>query len=207
MRIQQTSYQIDSVRSTILLRQTLLKWKSEHDRVLALPGTADAHRRSYLLSTTFDLWATKLKKRDNARRLAAYLARKKIDTLERSWTKWRQDLVQRRTTRWERDMKRREKAFVKASSSRKLADTFDVSTRPDTSERFADILHSNGTTLPGLAWMVPLRTTTTSPLRCPSTCRYGRRRPSAALPSTLCSKRASRTCSEGSLTNGEEGLL
>jgi protein SFI1 len=124
---QQTTGQIDTVRSTILLRQTLLKWKSEHDRILALPGTADAHHRSHLLSTKFDLWATKLKKRENARRLAAYLARKDSERLEQSWTKWRQDLVQRRTTRWERDMKQREKAFVKASSSRKLANTFDVS--------------------------------------------------------------------------------
>lgn len=109
---QKTTDQIDTVRSNILLRQTLAKWRKVHVRHLQLPDTADNHRDHHLKSLVIGRWIRKLKEADLVRRESDYLVQEAERDRKRTWTKWRNELVKKRTERWTRNMRLREEAFT-----------------------------------------------------------------------------------------------
>jgi protein SFI1 len=110
--MQKTSEQIDTVRSNILLRQTLARWRAVHHHNLTLPNTADAHRTHHLKAAALSKWMERLKAADLAKRGDAFEERAKRKRVEQAWSRWRNRLIKIRTQKWTRDMASREKAFI-----------------------------------------------------------------------------------------------
>jgi protein SFI1 len=119
---QRTTEQIDNVRSNILLRQTLARWRAVHAHNLTLPNTADAHRQTHLKKVVLGKWIARLKAADLEKREVAFVTRSKEEQVSRCWTNWRNRLIKNRTQRWTRDMSAREKAFT-ARREERLAST------------------------------------------------------------------------------------
>jgi len=124
--LQRTTEQIDAVRSNILLRQTLARWRAVHSHNLKLPNTADAHRQHHLKKVTLDKWIARLKAADLEKRELAFVAGTKKTQAARCWTDWRNRLVKNRTQRWTRDMAAREKAFSARREERLCSTALEV---------------------------------------------------------------------------------
>lgn len=124
---QKTTAQIDTVRSNILLRQTLARWRSVHRHHLSLPGTADAHREHHLKSHALDRWLHRLKDADLETRAVRFESRQKGTQTKQCWAQWRSRLIKNRTERWAKDMSAREEAFLAKKEERNLALSLDVS--------------------------------------------------------------------------------
>ncbi|ORY33494.1 Sfi1 spindle body protein-domain-containing protein [Naematelia encephala] len=110
--VQTTTRQIDTVRDGILLRQTLVRWRHQHERHLALPGTADEHRRLHLQSQALKAWIHRLKQKRLQERETEFVTSLDSRQVASSWQRWRWRAVERRTERWKRDMREREARFV-----------------------------------------------------------------------------------------------
>lgn len=91
----------------------MLHWQARLDRVLSMPGAADAHRRYQLQSSALTRWLHRLKAREIAAQEALLQERSERRTMKASWSRWRLRLVKNRTKRWEADMLARERALVK----------------------------------------------------------------------------------------------
>ena len=123
---QRTTEQIDNVRSNILLRQTLARWRAVHVHNLTLPNTADAHRQIHLKKVVLGKWIARLKAADLAKRETVFVTRSKEEQLTRCWINWRNRLIKNRTQRWTRDMSAREKAFTASREERLASTALDV---------------------------------------------------------------------------------
>jgi len=130
--VQRTTEQIDTVRSNILLRQTLARWRAVHSHNLKLPNTADNHRQHHLKKMTLDKWIARLKVADLEKRELAFVAGTKKPQVARCWTDWRHRLVKNRTQRWTRDMAAREKAFSARREERLCSTALDVGVQAQT---------------------------------------------------------------------------
>ncbi|RYZ13626.1 MAG: hypothetical protein EOO70_08395 [Myxococcaceae bacterium] len=84
--MQKTSEQIDTVRSNILLRQTLARWRAIHHHNLTLPNTADAHRTHHLKAAALSKWIVRLKAVDLAKRGDTFEERVKRERVEQTWS-------------------------------------------------------------------------------------------------------------------------
>jgi protein SFI1 len=123
---QRTTEQIDTVRSNILLRQTLARWRAVYSRNLALPNTADAHRQHHLKKVVLEKWIARLKAADLEKREVAFVTSTKKDEISRCWTNWRNRLIKNQTQRWTRDMSAREKAFTVRREERLTSAALEV---------------------------------------------------------------------------------
>lgn len=129
MSRKETGRQIDSVRSRILLQQTLIRWRAMHQHVLDLPNTANAHRAHHLQSQTLQRWIKRLRDKQLDQRAARYAEEQTRIHTARIWRRWRMELVRRRTERWQREMRARERGFTARKTAMLLHDVFMVSCR------------------------------------------------------------------------------
>lgn len=125
--IQRTTSQIDSVRDTILLRQSLAKWRTIHEFRLTQPGTADAHYAHKKQQEVIDRWLARLRDRRLEKLEQQYGVDRETDAKRRVWRTWRTKHVQIQTRRWEDDLKKREAVAVQHLNRNSLRRTFDVS--------------------------------------------------------------------------------
>lgn len=125
--IRRTTEQIDSVRTTLLLRQTLSRWRELHDAQLQLAGTAEAHYAHQLQRQAIDKWMEKLRdRRLEAKERQFRHAVQHVATLG-AWQRWRRKLVNRRTAVWAADLKRREYLVKQQVDMTRLRWAFTVS--------------------------------------------------------------------------------
>lgn len=127
--IQSTSSQIDRVRNTILLRQTMEKWRAACDLQLALPATADRHFKLSQERHALGVWLENTRVRGLERKRKNWENQKDEVQLRETWRKWRVEVVKRRTERWQKEVGKKERKFVAEKRHTLVADIFNVSTR------------------------------------------------------------------------------
>ena len=128
--LQDTTDQIDNVRSTILLRQALQHWHAAYDRSLDMAATADQHRKMAKQAAVLKMWLEKAKGRSLNRREDEFCERQGARDIEQSFRIWRAALNERRTRRWEKNMAKREKAFLLTKDARLTDEAWQVSLKP-----------------------------------------------------------------------------
>ncbi|RSH91820.1 hypothetical protein EHS25_009190 [Saitozyma podzolica] len=141
--VRKTTHQIDTVRSAILLRQTLAKWQAVHERHLSLPNTADAHRTHHLQSLVLRRWIRRARDLDLERKEGTWVQNRDDQAVTRSWRKWRGVTVRRRTEKWATWLREREAEFAVTREERAMASVFQrwrEAAKCRTNERIADEL-------------------------------------------------------------------
>lgn len=129
--VKSTTDQIDRVRSTLLLRQSFIKWKDAYEYQLTLPGTADRHRRLHLTLQVMQKWQERIKVVNLRRKEITYETQKGEVEKRNAWKKWRMLLGKRRTERWQKDVAKKEKLFKRAKDAQMLNDSFEVGNSED----------------------------------------------------------------------------
>ena len=123
---EETAQQIDSLRTRILLQQTLVKWRSTHQHFLNLPNTADAHRALHLQDQLLQKWLRRFRQKQLVNREYTYVRSWADIKLKKAWRSWRMELVRKRTERWDRDMKGRERDWATQKAGRMVLTGFQV---------------------------------------------------------------------------------
>lgn len=125
--LRSTTSHIDRVRETILLRQTMEKWRAGYDLQLALPATADRHFKLSRERRTLSLWLERTRVKGLDRTLAGWVNQKDQMDVRKTWKRWRVEVVRRRTERWQKEVGKKERGFVKKKRQSLAAEMFDVS--------------------------------------------------------------------------------
>lgn len=125
--VKETTDQIDKVRSNLLLRQMLAKWREAYEYQLSLPGTADRHRRLQLQSRALQRWVDRLRAESLERKAEQWIDHKNETLVKGVWQRWRMDVVQRRTERWKREIAKKERHFQRSRNARSMSETLLVS--------------------------------------------------------------------------------
>lgn len=133
--IYRTSKQIDSVRDTLLLQQSLNKWRAVHEYHLSRPGTADAHYEHKRKQEILDRWLVRLRDRRLEKLQQQYATSRDTQAARQAWKTWRTKLAKRRTKRWENDMRARETSVVQKFNDNRARKAFDVGVTLDYSNR------------------------------------------------------------------------
>ncbi|RXK36991.1 hypothetical protein M231_05755 [Tremella mesenterica] len=110
--VQETNRKIDQARDRVLLRQMLIGWRRELNYRLSLPNTAEAHRNQHLKRKYLDLWITRWKNADLARKQQQFMAIQRARILEKTWATWNLKFIRQRRARLERYLLHQEKTFV-----------------------------------------------------------------------------------------------
>ena len=120
--VKSTTDQIDRVRSGLLLRQALQKWRKTYEEHQAAISRANKHHETTLQRHTLRTWVDKRRERAAERTEDRFREHK----VRKIWAHWRAGMIHRRTMRWQKEVSAKERAFRRAREANTLAEVFTV---------------------------------------------------------------------------------